>query len=94
MSRRQKKPEQNTANTNTATTATTATTSTSGLKKEKNVDEVCCICLEPFKNGDPIRRLPCLHIFHKDEIDTWLRRNHICPICRIPIDEAPQQPPQ
>jgi len=63
-------------------------------KKEKNNDEVCCICLEEFKTGDPIRRLPCLHIFHKDEIDTWLRRNHICPICRIPIDEPTQQQQQ
>jgi len=57
--------------------------------QEKSDDQVCCICLEEFKNGDPIRRLPCLHIFHKNEIDTWLRRNHVCPICRIPIDEQP-----
>jgi len=47
--------------------------------------------MEEFKTGDRIRRLPCMHIFHKHEIDTWLRRNHICPICRIPVDEQPQQ---
>ena len=67
--------------------------------KNKNKDsngnngkvEKCSICLEEFKNGESIRRLPCLHIFHTDEIDRWLRTNHICPICRIPIDERQNQ---
>ena len=54
-------------------------------EKEKRVNK-CSICLEEFKNGDLIRRLPCMHIFHTQEIDTWLRQNHVCPICRIPID--------
>lgn len=26
----------------------------------------CVICLEPFKFGDAIRSLPCLHEYHKD----------------------------
>ena len=60
-------------------------------KKSKPKVEKCSICLEEFKNGESIRRLPCLHIFHTDEIDRWLRTNHICPICRIPIDERQNQ---
>merc|ERR1712013_397767 len=53
-------------------------------KKKK---EQCSICLEEFKNGDSIRRLPCFHIFHTHEIDRWLKTgNDKCPICRVPID--------
>mmetsp|Transcript_29423 Transcript_29423/g.46732 ORF Transcript_29423/g.46732 Transcript_29423/m.46732 type:complete len:428 (+) Transcript_29423:46-1329(+) len=56
--------------------------------KESNNDmNKCCICLEQFENGDEIRRLPCLHIFHKEEIDKWLRSNRVCPICRVNIEE-------
>jgi len=47
----------------------------------------CCICLEQFGDGDRVRRLQCLHIFHIEEIDNWLRRNRECPICRINVDE-------
>jgi len=58
-------------------------------KENENEDEFnkCCICLESFKQGDEIRRLPCLHIFHTEEIDQWLSRNHLCPICRTPIEQ-------
>ncbi|ETN98342.1 ring finger protein [Reticulomyxa filosa] len=62
-------------------------------KKEEEKDEFhrCCICLESFKEGEEIRRLPCLHIFHTAEIDEWLLRNHLCPICRTPIEQNEQQ---
>jgi len=55
-------------------------------QQDADPDKKCCICLDQFKDGDSIRRLPCLHIFHKDEIDHWLRTNHVCPICRTPIE--------
>merc|ERR1712176_1032547 len=55
--------------------------------EENKKKETCSICLEPFKNGDEIRRLPCFHIFHKNEIDRWLTTgNDKCPICRVPIN--------
>merc|ERR1712087_794065 len=55
-----------------------------GTEKKK---EQCSICLEEFKNGDSIRRLPCFHIFHTHEIDRWLKTgNDKCPICRVPIN--------
>merc|ERR1711972_933958 len=54
------------------------------VNDEKNK---CCICLERFEDGDEVRRLQCLHIFHKKEIDQWLRSNRECPICRINVDE-------
>lgn len=32
----------------------------------------CAICLEMFGKGDRVRVLPCYHLFHLDEVDTWL----------------------
>merc|ERR1712013_470797 len=43
-------------------------------------DNQCCFCLEQFQEGEAVRRLQCLHIFHVDEIDQWLRQNRECPI--------------
>ena len=40
----------------------------------------CTICLENFKEGDILKRLGCLHIFHKDCIVPWLKGKNICPI--------------
>jgi len=55
---------------------------------DHNCNEQCCICMEPFVEGDKIRRLPCLHIFHTNEIDQWLRVNRTCPICKTDIQQA------
>ena len=40
----------------------------------------CTICLENFKEGDVLKRLGCLHIFHKNCIETWLKSKNLCPI--------------
>ena len=52
-----------------------------------NVQE-CTICLEEFKNGDNITRIPlCEHFFHPNCIKKWLNRqnknneNNKCPLC-------------
>lgn len=48
-------------------------------------EEACAVCLETPSVGDTVRHLPCLHKFHKDCIDTWLRRKRSCPICKCGI---------
>lgn len=48
-------------------------------------NENCSICLEHLKMRDVVKRLGCLHIFHKSCVDTWLRSKPICPLCRIPL---------
>lgn len=45
----------------------------------------CNICLEDFEAGSVRRTLPCLHGYHLDCSDKWLRRNATCPVCKHSI---------
>ncbi|KAJ3111028.1 hypothetical protein HK098_000341, partial [Nowakowskiella sp. JEL0407] len=53
-------------------------------------DSTCSVCLEPFKLGDDIRKLPsCEHCFHKHCIDGWLlEQSCCCPNCRFDLRVA------
>ncbi|KAF9596642.1 hypothetical protein IFM89_012765 [Coptis chinensis] len=53
----------------------------------ENGGEYCSVCLSGLKGGDEIRKLPCLHEFHKVCVDRWLdlcRRT--CPLCRSSVE--------
>ncbi|XP_031719714.1 RING finger protein 11b isoform X2 [Anarrhichthys ocellatus] len=54
---------------------------------EKKIRE-CVICMMDFVYRDPIRFLPCMHIYHMDCIDDWLMRSFTCPSCMEPVDAA------
>jgi hypothetical protein len=42
------------------------------LRKKRNCNDSCCICLTDFERGEIIRVLPsCHHEFHKSCIDKW-----------------------
>ncbi|KAK9665261.1 hypothetical protein RND81_14G101000 [Saponaria officinalis] len=46
-------------------------------------DDTCSICLSDYEPRDTLKLLPeCLHRFHKDCINQWLRSKGVCPICR------------
>ncbi|XP_015582958.2 NEP1-interacting protein 2 isoform X2 [Ricinus communis] len=48
--------------------------------------EFCSICLQDFKDGESVRKLPyCGHFFHMDCLDKWLTRNGSCPMCRTSV---------
>ncbi|XP_058492405.1 RING finger protein 215 isoform X2 [Solea solea] len=45
----------------------------------------CAVCLEPFKNNQCLRVLPCLHEYHRECVDPWLLLHHTCPLCKRSI---------
>mmetsp|Transcript_1452 Transcript_1452/g.3072 ORF Transcript_1452/g.3072 Transcript_1452/m.3072 type:complete len:422 (+) Transcript_1452:78-1343(+) len=45
----------------------------------------CSICLGSYAAGDSVKSLPCLHRFHAQCVDTWLRQHDTCPICKYQI---------
>jgi Ring finger domain len=53
-------------------------------KKEEN----CPICLENISKMNTYARkiVKCKHIYCGECIETWLRENHTCPVCKIDID--------
>lgn len=42
----------------------------------------CAICLETYQNGERLRTILCMHQFHEDCIDRWLRTSRDCPVCK------------
>lgn len=47
---------------------------------------MCSICLEQPKLEEEFCILPCMHIFHCDCVDSWIRAKRTCPNCRIRAD--------
>jgi hypothetical protein len=43
----------------------------------------CTICLEDIISD--LRFLPCIHAFHGECINTWIREQPVCPICKVPV---------
>ncbi|KAL0979114.1 hypothetical protein UPYG_G00180890 [Umbra pygmaea] len=54
--------------------------------EELDTDEKCTICLSMLEDGEDVRRLPCMHLFHQACVDQWLATNRKCPICRVDIE--------
>ena len=50
----------------------------------------CCICLENYVDGENLRILPCdeKHNFHQTCVDSWLKKNKTCPLCRKDISST------
>ncbi|CAM8898063.1 unnamed protein product [Rhodiola kirilowii] len=55
-------------------------------------DELTCtVCLEQVNPGELVRTLPCLHQFHVNCIDPWLRQQGTCPICKFRVSSGWQE---
>lgn len=45
--------------------------------------ELCCtICLGSFSQGDSIRVTECMHRYHADCLEQWVRHSFCCPMCK------------
>lgn len=50
---------------------------------ESQTNEICTICRNTFNNQEICRKINnCSHYFHQSCVDSWLVRNHTCPMCR------------
>ncbi|KAI3444882.1 hypothetical protein Pfo_001547, partial [Paulownia fortunei] len=46
----------------------------------------CAVCLSEFQENESLRLLPkCSHAFHLPCIDTWLKSQSNCPLCRANV---------
>uniref|UniRef100_A0A7N0T8K8 RING-type E3 ubiquitin transferase n=1 Tax=Kalanchoe fedtschenkoi TaxID=63787 RepID=A0A7N0T8K8_KALFE len=58
-----------------------------GLDKVEKEACYCLICIEEDEEQQ-LARLPCLHVFHSECVETWLRVSRLCPpYVNIQIDE-------
>ncbi|KAH0470980.1 hypothetical protein IEQ34_000703 [Dendrobium chrysotoxum] len=55
---------------------------TDGSLRNSDDELTCSVCLEQVLAGEMIRSLPCLHQFHSNCIDPWLRQQGTCPVCK------------
>jgi RING-finger-containing ubiquitin ligase len=69
----------------------TKTGTKESVKKEESTgpssNQSCAICIGDYKHGDRLRTLPCLHKFHVECIDKWLKKKSECPICKLDLLE-------
>ncbi|XP_050384726.1 E3 ubiquitin-protein ligase At1g63170 [Argentina anserina] len=62
-----------------------------GTEKERAISEedaVCSICLANYSDNDDLRELTCLHVFHVECVDKWLKINASCPLCKSEVGES------
>lgn len=50
--------------------------------KKPGVDQECRICQGSLNDGDTIRTLPCMHVFHGECLEEWAENNAECPDCQ------------
>ena len=57
-------------------------------KYESRKETECAICLEEFKGTDMIKAFhKCEHIFHKNCLRDWLKKQIVCPLCKHDLEE-------
>ena len=52
------------------------------VREEGDDERGCSICLADFVEGDELRMLGCLHVFHRSCVDQWLAVSRECPLCK------------
>ena len=52
------------------------------IKSISHEYENCSICLEDWKLREKAKILGCMHRFHPECIDSWLKEKNLCPNCK------------
>lgn len=60
----------------------TAQAANSGAHHIPQLSDECPICLVDYEDNDEVTVLPCYHTGHKACLDTWLKINKTCAVCR------------
>jgi hypothetical protein len=55
------------------------------LRAAEGCQGECCICMDQYSAGQVVKTLPCLHVFHGDCVDKWLKQSGNCPICKFQL---------
>ena len=61
--------------------------------KIKNIDKLpqdkrnCVICMDDYKENELVLTIPCYHIFHKNCIKEWFKKDKTCPICKFVLNK-------
>jgi Ring finger domain len=53
-------------------------------------DDRCAICMDEYRDGQPISMLACTHFFHSVCIQEWIIHSPNCPLCRGQVMHAPR----
>ena len=58
------------------------------MKKNDNKLEApfCCICLNDIILKQKCILLPCGHLLHSKCLELWLKKNSVCPMCRLDLN--------
>ncbi|KAJ7951837.1 E3 ubiquitin-protein ligase [Quillaja saponaria] len=56
--------------------------------KVEFLQQVCCICLAKYEDGDDLRELPCCHVFHVVCVNKWLKMRPFCPLCESVVSRS------
>ena len=56
---------------------------------EINYDEMgkdmCPICFVEYKEDESLIKLNCSHMYHKECVFDWFKKNRNCPLCRLSV---------
>jgi len=52
----------------------------------------CCVCSEAYSAEVPMKKTPCNHYFHTECLEKWLKVARTCPLCRMDLEEAVDDP--
>lgn len=76
------------AGSSTLSAAATALRRPAGASAAAVEVPTCSICLEDFSEGSQVLALPCMHQYHVDCMEPWLKQQGsacTCPCCKSPV---------